>query len=531
MFDLLIRNGTVIDGSGQPRKAADVGVSKGKISAVGDLKEAEAGSVIDASGKVVCPGFIDYHSHSDVSVFESPENRGKVLQGITTDIGGMCGSTLAPLHPDIYPLAMQSSGMDDRYARTREACKQFTSFGNLMDAVSRLELGNNMAIYAGHSMIRMSVMGLRPDEPDAKELDAMKGYVEEAMQSGAMGLSFGLIYPPSVFGKTPELIALCKAAAKYGRGFTVHMRSESDRIIQAIGEVIEIAQQAGTRAVISHHKIAGRHNWGKSVETLRMIEEANARGIEIGLDQYPYTAGATSFAAVFPPRWHTGGTEGLLEAIRSKDRFEEIKNDILTYSEGENLYLGSGGFDGMLIAESPNCPQYVGKTIGQAAKEEGADGFELFFDILIRDGLKTGGCYFLMGEEDIVRIMQHPLTMIGTDAGGDYPTSIPRAVGTFPRVLGRYIREQGVMTLEEGIRKMTSLPAGRARFASKGLVREGMDADLVVFDPETISDHADYTRPSLPNTGIFRVIVGGAAAVEEDAFTGVKNGKLIRANR
>jgi N-acyl-D-amino-acid deacylase len=356
----------------------------------------------------------------------------------------------------------------------------------------------------------------------------MKEHVREAMESGAIGLSSGLIYPPGVYAPTEELIELSKVVAEYGGSYCSHIRNESDDVINAVEEAIRIGRESGASVVISHHKIAGRHNWGLSSTTLNIIEKANAEGVVVGLDQYPYEAGGTGLKSTIPGKFHEGGTEKLLERLRDPLIREEIKNLIMTPGGNwENLALGCG-FDGIMVFAS-NIPDVHGITVAEYAARQGQDPLEALLDLVLLSEGTAGAIYFMMGSEDIERIMKHPFTMIGTDGGIVDPRygSHPRSTATFPKVLGVYVREKQLLTLEDAIRKMTSLPAQKAGLKTKGLIREGLDADLVIFDPATVAGPATYAQPLLRNVGINYVIVNGGIAVKDNKYTGNGFGKVV----
>ena len=408
--------------------------------------------------------------------------------------------------------------------------KGMTTFGAYLDEVEKLPLGPNMAFTVGQGTIRIAVMGFENRPATAAELLQMKDLVREAMESGALGLSTGLIYPPGVFTSTEEIIELCKVVAEYGGVYVSHIRNESHDVVNAFKEAIEIGRQSGVAVVISHHKIGGKQHWGTSVETLKLIEEANQEGIDVSSDQYPYRAGSTGLKAAIPPLYHEGGTEKLLSRLKDPVIREKVKAEIQTADNSwENLVLNCG-IEGTLVLSCPQVPEAVGKTVVEYAKEQGIDPYDALIDLVVKSEGNAGAAYFMMGDEDIERIMQHPYTMIGTDGGIVDPrfSSHPRAIGTFPKVLGRYVREKKVLRLEDAIRKMTSLTALKAGFKTKGLVREGFDADLVIFNPETIIDRATYQQPALKNEGMEYVIVNGKIAVRQNRYTNAASGRLIR---
>ncbi|MBT9133763.1 MAG: D-aminoacylase [Firmicutes bacterium] len=530
-FDLVIRNGRIIDGSGNPWYRADIGIRDGKIAYIGKIAPGEHEQEVDAAGRVVSPGFVDMHGHSDGQILQAPDAANIVEQGITTEIGGMCGVTRAPVSEKYFSQLVKYAGsMTDEAMQAEWSC--LTSFGRFLDRVSELPLGTNLAAYVGHGTVRIAVMGFENRHATPEELDEMKQHVREAMESGAIGLSSGLIYPPGVYSPTEELIELSKIVAEYGGSYCSHIRNESDDVVNAVQEAIRIGRESGASVVISHHKIAGKHNWGLSETTLRIIEEANAEGVVVGLDQYPYEAGGTGLKSTIPGKYHEGGAEKLLARLRDPQTREEIKQMIMTPGGNwENLALGCG-FNGIMVF-ARNIPGVFGITVAEYAAQKGMEPLEAMLDLVLLSEGTAGAIYSMMGSEDIERIMKHPYTMIGTDGGIIDPgyDSHPRSRATFPKVLGVYVREKQLLTLEDAIRKMTSLPAQKAGLKTKGLIREGLDADLVIFDPATVAGPATYANPHLSNVGIDYVLVNGGIAVKDSKYTGNGYGKVVRRSK
>lgn len=531
-YDTIIKNGLVVDGSGSPGYPADIGIVGGRIAHIGLIDGERAGEVIDATGCVVAPGFIDMHGHADGQIFEDSSLYNIVEQGITTEITGLCGVTPAPVSEKYFSQLAKYAGFLGN-EEMLSTWARFTSFGRFMDDADKLELGTNIAFFVGHGTVRIAVMGFENREATAAELGEMKEYVREAMDSGALGLTTGLIYPPGVYTPTEELIELSKVVAAYGGSYCSHIRNESYDVVNAVKEAIHIGREAGVPVIISHHKIGGKKNWGLSTETLRLIDEANEEGVSVALDQYPYEAGATALKATIPPQYHEGGTEKLLERLSDKSLWEQIKQDILQPStEWENMVLNCG-FEGVLVLGAPHVPGVAGKTIAQYAQEQGIEPLDALLHIVYDSKGDAGAAYFMMGEEDIERIMKHPSTMIGTDGGIIDPdfNNHPRAMGTFPRVLGRYVREKKVLSLEDAIRKMTSLTAQKAGLKNRGLVKEGYNADLVIFNPATITDKATFAQPALKNEGLLYVLVNGQVTVRDNIYTGTTAGRVVRIHR
>ena len=495
MFDLIIKNGTVIDGTGAEGFLADVAVKDGKIAAVGTTL-GEATQVIDATGLTVTPGFIDSHSHSDGNALTFPQQIEKVEQGITTSIGGQCGSSVYPMRKDgkIIPMS------------------------NFLQRVAQTPQGSHLATYCGHSTLRKAVMGMDVRDPSEEELEQMKDLLRDAMDAGAMGISFGLIYTPSCYSKTEELIALAKVAKEKGGIISAHIRNEGDHVIESVEEFITIAKAANIRGVISHHKSSIQRNHGKVKTTIAMIEKANAEGCDIYCDVYPYIASHTRLAATFVPSTYVNSH--LAEYMADPALRAEFKERGLN-KWGEDLSW-------VQLTVCTAYPQYTGMRISEAAKLHGKDQWDTLFDILENQPGCTA-CFFTMCEEDVETVMSWSRSMICTDSSivGDKLTYHPRLRGSFPRTLGRYVRERQVVSLPEMIRKITSLPAHVYDLKGKGQIAPGFDADICVFDPATIIDRATFTEPTHRAEGLKWVIVSGQVAAEDAVYNGNTSGKLL----
>lgn len=495
MYDILIKNGKVIDGTGKEAFPADVAVKDGKIVAVGKVR-GEATQVIDATGLVVSPGFIDSHSHADSAMLTFPQQLEKVEQGITTNVAGQCGSTRYPAVED---------GL-------------LTKFSEFFALAAQIPQGSNIASFVGHKAVRKTVMGMENRYATPEELEKMKALVADAMDAGAMGISFGMYYTPGAYASLEELIALATVAAEKNGLISAHIRSESDYLVESVEEFITIVKASGARAVLSHHKSCMKKNHGKVNTTLAMLEQANQDGCDIYCDVYPYTASRTSVASVFIPKEYRDGQ--LDEHLRDPQIRKMLReNGIAQF--GEDI---SWVFFNACTA----YPAYSGLHLDEAAKLHGKDQWDTLLDILtLQPGCQ--GCFFTQCEEDLQTVMAWPRAMICTDSGvvGKAEYYHPRLRASFPRALGRYVRERQVVSLPEMIRKMTSLPAQVYGLAGKGMIREGMDADICLFDPETIADKATYTEVTHRAEGLYRVIVGGKVAAENAVFTGTAAGKLL----
>lgn len=527
MLDILIQQVRVVDGTGNPWYKADVGIKDGKIAVIGKIS-GEANIIIDGKGLYLSPGFIDPHAHDEGCIFSEEAIFNKLSQGVTTDISGNCGLSLAPVSDKYWK--------DNRKVHTLlsppKFMQEFTSFKQFLEKIDERRLGINVGFQVGHGALRIAVMGLENRPPTDKELELMKDYLREALDSGAAGMSIGMLYPPGSIAGKDEFVQLCKVLKDKDRMFTIHIRDEANNVIESIEEAIEFARLSGAAVNISHHKAIGKNNWGKIKTTLKMIEEANQLGVEVGFDQYPYSANCTNLNTILPPSYLVGDlSEQLVSNLKNPQFREKAKVDILSCKEKWDNYVVNVGFERMLIIKADLTPEAVGKTIAEYADLVGKDQFDSAFDLLAENYLDVVGVYFSMSDDDVEEVMKNYYGMVGTD--GIYTLNNqrthPRIKGSFPRVLGRYVREKKVLRLEEAIRKMTSLPAQRMRLRKKGLIKEGLDADIVIFDAETICDTADYIENNYgSNQGIHYVIVNGKVALQNNEYTGVASGKVIR---
>lgn len=527
MFDLIIQNALLFDGTGASLFEGGIAVKDGRICQVGQI-HGDAGETIDAKGTVVSPGWIDVHGHTDLFAFVEPLCSAKLLQGVTTEIAGQCGYTPAPVSAKFWPVHR------DYYEKLGAPIypdnQSFHSFGHFLERLDQLPLGINLALFVGHGTLRMAAMGLSGEMPNNSQTGKMCELLEEAMKAGAMGLSTGLMYAPGSFSGFEELCALCRVTAAHDGIYTSHIRNQGEMLLESVNEVIRLAAETGVRVNISHHKAAGRKNWGKSVSSLRMIEEAGENGLTVTHDVYPYTASSTTLSATLPPSYMKMGPEKLLECLADKEFCRRLKADIMEPVEAFDNDLKESGYDGLLIIAAANTPEAVGLTIGEYARKQGVDPFEAYVNLLRFNRLAVHDICFSMQEEDMVRILSHPACMVGTDSLYIPGMKMvhPRSIGTFPRILGRYVRELGTLTLEKALYKMTGLAAQSYGLEGKGFLRPGYDADLVMFDPDRIRDGSTYQKPLCKNEGIHLVAVNGKIAVRDDTLTGTRAGRVLR---
>ena len=494
MYDILIKNGLIIDGTGSPAMKAQVAVKDGKIVKIARHIDGDAKQVIDAADKVITPGFVDSHSHSDNQFSSNPVQTEKVEQGITTSVAGQCGGSVCSANA-----------------------------AEFLDNAKGTELGANMALLIGHGSIRRAVFGTENREPTPEELEKMKAIMRSAMEHGALGVSFGMIYPPGCYAKTDELIEIAKIVGEYHGIAAIHLRSEAVGLVQAVQEFITVVRESGVRGIISHHKAAGlTENWGKVHTTLRLIDQANTEGLELYADVYPYAASSTNFSSAFIPATDkTGGNEATLKRLEDPEMVAKWR--ALYYSKYTDTQW-------VMATCCPGAPEYEGLRVPEIAQKMGVDEFTAAMELIRLTKNKAAAVFFSMCEEDVETVMAHPRVMICTDSGVTTAKTTmyhPRLRSSFPRTLGRYVRERGVVSLPEMIRKMTAMPCAVYGLKSKGLVWEGFDADLCIFDPETIIDRANYTNPHLHAEGLDYVIVGGKIAAENSIATGEKGGTML----
>lgn len=525
-FDLLIRGGRIVDGTGSPWFRGDVAVRGDRIAAVGLLRGAQARDTIDATGLVVAPGFIDMLGHSEYPLLRDGRAISKITQGITSEITGEV-SSVVPVNEQ----TLASLGPETR---------QRVEWTDLDGYFRQLEAGGtaiNLGTFVTVGSVRRAVMGEASRAPTPAELERMRQLVAEAMRQGAMGLSVGLIYAPASFADTDELVALARVASQYGGGFAAHMRSEGDQLIEAIREAIEVGERAGTWTQIHHLKASGRANWGKMPQAVATIQAARDRGVDVSADQYPYPASGTDLDAILPNWAHAGGTDSLLARLREPETRARLRAELTEEGEGGSdwrIGASAGGPSGVMISSvgEDSLKRYQGMRLDAVARERGQPAVDALFDLLLADSARTAAIYFSMSEEDIETAMRQPWVSVGIDAGARADTVTdrphPRAFGSFPRILCRYVREKRVLTLPDAIRKFTALPAARVGLDERGVVKAGMYADLTLFDPETVCDRATFEDPVQTAVGIRHVVVNGVPVLRDGAPTGALPGRGLR---
>jgi N-acyl-D-amino-acid deacylase len=528
-YDVVIRNGRIIDGTGNPWVSGDVAIRGDRIAAIGDLKDTNAKRVIDAKGLVVSPGFIDMLGQSEYSLLIDNRSLSKLSQGITTEITGE-GASVAPQNEKT--IAELQPGLDRYHLKV-----DWTSLAEYFDRLEKAGTPLNIGTYMGAAQIRQAVLGDDNRPPSPKELEHMKALVAQTMEQGAFGISTALIYPPGHYAKTEELIELAKVVSSYGGIYASHMRSEGQSEAAAIEEALRIGREAHLPVEIFHLKVIGKPRWGTMPKIVAMIQAARDAGQDVSADMYPYVAGGTALASSLPPWVAEGGTEKLLERLKSNVNRARIKREMATeHPDWENLYLGSGGASGVLVSgiENLDLKKYDGKTLAQIAAAQKKAPLDALFDLVLADKARTGALYFIASENDLRYGLKQPWTSIGLDASelsldGPLfePQSHPRAFGSMPRFLGHYVRDEHLLPLEQAIRKITSLPAQRERLRDRGLLKAGYYADVTIFDPATIDDNATYEKPTLLSQGVKYVFVNGQLEYEQDHLTGVKSGTIL----
>jgi N-acyl-D-amino-acid deacylase len=529
-YDLVITNGHIIDGTGSPWYAGDVAIRDGKIAAIGNLADSPSKRVLDAAGLMVAPGFIDMLGQSELTVLVNPHLPSKIFQGITTEITGEGGS-VAPLNDTILAA--------DRITYQHfNITPDWRTFGQYFARLEKQGIGINLANYVGATQVRRMILGDKDRTPDTSELEQMKSLVREAMKDGAVGLSTALQYAPAPYAKTEELIALATESARFGGIYATHMRSEGDAIIPALDEAIRIGREARTPVEIWHLKAAGKSNWGRMPEIITHIEEARRSGVDISANTYAYPAWFNSFSAFIPPWARDGGDAKLVERLKDPAMRARIRKEMQTPSDAwDNEWEEIPGPEAILVSvvHNPALLPLQGKTLAQIAAMWGKDPIDALFDLLIQDDAYTYVAVFGMSEDDVALALEQPWVSVDNDSGGTAPDGIlgqehphPRAYGTFPRILRKYVREEKKLRLEDAIRKFSALPAQRMRLVDRGVLKAGMWADLVVFDPETVRDLATFENPNQLSQGMKYVLVNGVPVIDGGKMTDALPGKVLR---
>jgi len=528
-FDVVIRNGTVYDGTGAPGQRADVGIRGDRIAGIGDLSGLPATTTIDAANLAVAPGFINMLSWSTESLLVDGRSQGELREGVTTQIFGE-GNSMGPLTPEMKRRAVEQMG-DLKYSIT------WTSLSEYLKQLEEQGISQNVASFIGATTIREHVIGLEDKPPTSTQLDEMRALVRDEMEAGALGIGSSLIYAPAFYASTEELIELCKVAARYRGKYISHMRSEGNRLLEAVDELIRISREAGIPAEIYHLKAAGQSNWSKMDRVIARIEAARREGLKITADMYTYPAGATGLDASMPPWVLDGGYDAAYKRLADPEMRKKIAAAIRTPSDDwENLYRAAGSADRVLLVgfKSDTLKPLTGKTLAQVAKMRGEDPVETIMNLVLEDRSRVDTVYFMMSEENIRKAIVLPWVSFGSDAASMAPeapftksAAHPRAYGNFARVLAKYVRDDKVLSMPEAIRKLSGLPATNLELDRRGFLKEGMFADVVVFDPRTIADRATFENPHQYATGVRQVFVNGSQVIKDGEHTGRKPGRAL----
>lgn len=531
-YDLIIRGGTVYDGSGSAPLKADVAIQADTIAALGNLQYAVGKKEIDASGLAVAPGFINMLSHAGTSLILDGRAQSDIRQGVTLEVFGEI--SMGPLNETMKE---EERRMMKRYPDFAYDI-DWTTLGEYLESLERRKISPNVAAFVSAATVRVHELQYENRAPGSEELERMKSLVEQAMQEGAMGLTTALIYAPANYATTEELIALSQVAARYGGMYITHMRSEGNAIEQAVDETIRIAREANIAAEIYHLKLGGEVNWNKLDTVIRQIEQANAEGLRVTANMYTYTAGATGLDAAMPPWVQEGGINQWIKNLRDAKIRQRVLQEMRTPSTAwENLLLLAGNADRVLLLGFANdsLKKFTGKTLAEVARIHGKTPAETAIDLVITDSTRVETAYFLMSEENVKKQIALPYVTFGSDAGAPAAEGVflqykdhPRAYGNFARLLGKYVREEKVVSLQEAVRRLTSLPANRLQIKKRGMLQPGFFADVVIFDPEAVQDHATFELPAQYAIGIIHVFVNGAQVLEDGEHTGAKPGRVVR---
>lgn len=528
-FDVVIRNGMIYDGAGGEPFTGDLGIKGDRIRVIGNIEDAAAAKIIDARGLAVSPGFINMLSHAPANLMIDGHSHSDIRQGVTLEVFG---------EVSLGPLSAEQKAERERRQGDIKYRIPWTTLGEAMEFLERRGIAPNIASFVSATTIRINALGYEDRAPSDGELEEMRQQVRESMEEGALGVTSSLIYAPAFFAKTDELIALCKVAAEYGGMYISHMRSEGNKLLEALDELITIAREAGLPAEVYHLKAAGRKNWHKLEPLIEKIEAARAAGIRITADMYTYTAGATGLDASMPPWVQEGGyrqwTRRLMDPAIRKTVAKEMNAE---GDDWENLYFAAGSPENLLLIgfKNPDLKYLIGKTLAEAAELRGTSPEETAMDLVIEDGSRVSTVYFLMSESNVKKQIALPWLSFGSDAGSMAPKGVfikssthPRAYGNVARLLGKYVREEKIITLQEAIRKLTALPAENLKLRERGRLKEGYYADVVVFDPRKVQDHATFEKPHHYSTGVVHVFVNGVQVLEDGEHTGAMPGRFVR---
>ena len=528
-FDVIIKNGAVYNGTGSEAQHVDLAIRGDRIAGVGDYKNATAKTVIDARGLAVAPGFINMLSWSTESLIQDGRSQSEIRQGVTTEIMGE-GESMGPLNDRVREFMLKQQA-DIKYDITWKTLAEYLQF------LEKRGISCNVASFIGATTIRQNVIGFDDRPPTPQELDQMRELVRKEMEAGALGIGTSLIYPPAFYAKTDELIELCKVAAKYKGKYISHMRSEGNQLLEAFDELLRISREAGIPAEVYHIKAAGQKNWGKIDNLLSRIESAQKEGLNIRANMYTYTAGGTGLDACFPPWTEDGGYPALFKRLRDPATREKIKAEVKIDSDKwENLYLSAGSPDRIILVgfKSEKLKPLTGKSLAEVAKIRGKDPIDTAMDLVAEDESRIGAVYFMMSEENVKKEIAKPWISFGSDEASQAPEGVflksnphPRAYGNFARVLGKYVRDEKAIALPEAIRRLSALPATNLGLDHRGFLKEGMFADVVVFDPATIADHATFEKPQQYATGVKHVFVNGTQVIKDGEHTGAKPGRAL----
>jgi N-acyl-D-amino-acid deacylase len=528
-FDVIIKDGTLYDGTGAEPKQADVAIRGGRIAGIGDFKTAKAKTIIDAKGLAVAPGFINMLSWSVASLIQDGRSQSEIRQGVTTEIMGE-GFSMGPVNDRVRE-AMLRIQTDVKFEI------KWTTLGEYLRYLETRGVSCNVASFIGAATIRAYVIGFEDKQPTPEQLDQMRELVRKEMEAGALGIGTALIYPPATYAKTEELIELCKVAAKYQGKYISHMRSEGSRLLEALDELIRISREAKIPAEVYHIKVSGQQNWPKINDLLSRIEAAQKEGLKITADMYTYIAAGTGLDASLPPWTEDGGYPALFKRLRDPATREKIKAEVQTPANAwENLYLDAGGPEHILLVEfkSEKLKPLTGKTLAEVARMRGKDPIDTLMDLIAEDESRIGTLYFIMSEENVKKELAKPWISFCSDEASQAPEGVflksnphPRAYGNFARVLGKYVRDEKVIPMKEAIRRLSGLPATNLGLDHRGLLQEGMFADVVVFDPMTIADRATYEKPHQYAVGMKHVFVNGVQVLKDGEHTGAKPGRAL----